>query len=356
MRTMVRPVLAALLTLLAVSSALAEETSAMSLTIPDAPVVDQNGTALRFHTDLVKDKVVVVNFIFTSCTTICSPMGANFGALQKSLGETSDVRLISVSLDPATDTPARLRSWSARFGAKDGWTLVTGSREEIERLLRAFGVYTGDKINHAPVLLVGDGARNRWTRGNGLLAPQKIAGMIETIRSATPAVTPAVTSEGAKSYFGDIVLTNQYGKSVQFYEELMKDKTVVINSFFATCKGSCPVMAGSFAAIQKAFADRIGKDLVLISITVDPATDTPERLLAYAQNMKAQPGWYFLTGPPEKVQQALRKLGQAVPDKESHNNIFIVGNLQTGLWKKAFGLAKSEDLVKVVETVLNDRG
>jgi cytochrome oxidase Cu insertion factor (SCO1/SenC/PrrC family) len=289
-------------------------------------------------------------------------MGANFGALQKTLGETSNVRLISVSLDPATDTPARLRSWSARFGAKDGWTLVTGSRPEIESLLKAFGVYTGDKINHAPVLLVGDGARNRWTRGNGLLAPQKIAGMIETIRSsktaATTADAPAATTpaSSAKSYFGDIVLTNQYGKPVQFYDDLLKDKTVVINSFFATCSGSCPVMAGSFAAIQKHFADRVGKDLVLISITVDPATDTPERLLAYAQNMKAQPGWYFLTGSPASVEHALRKLGQAVAEKESHKNIFLVGNLQTGLWKKAFGLAKSEDLVKVVETVLNDRG
>ncbi len=347
---MARPAVAVLLALLLAASALADETDAMSLAIPDAPVIDQNGTALRFHTDLVKDNLVVVNFIFTSCTTICSPMGANFGALQKTLGEESNVRLISVSLDPATDTPARLRSWSARFGAKDGWTLVTGSREEIERLLKAFGVYTGDKINPAPVLLVGDGARNRWTRGNGLLAPQKIAGMIETMRSSN---TPA---SSAKSYFGDIVLTNQYGKSVQLYDDLLKDKTVVINSFFATCSGSSPVMGGSFAAIQKHFADRVGKDLVLISITVDPATDTPERLLAYAQNMKARPGWYFLTGSPASVEHALRKLGQAVAEKESHKNIFLVGNLQTGLWKKAFGLAKSEDLVKVVETVLNDRG
>ena len=115
-------------------------------------------------------------------------------------------------------------------------------------------------------------------------------------------------------------------------------------------------MSGNFAAIKKAFPDRIGKDLVLVSITVDPQTDTPEKLRTYAKNLQAGAGWYFLTGPPANVEHALRKLGQYVADKNDHNNIFLIGNGRTGLWKKAFGLSKADDLVKVVDSVLNDRG
>jgi protein SCO1 len=355
-RTMRRSFLNIFAALLLAWPLYAAESDAIALALPDTAVVDQHGNALRFHADLVKDRIVVVNFIFTSCTTICSPMGANFAALQKSLGDKSDVRLISVSLDPSTDTPARLKSWSERLGAKEGWTLVTGAQQDIDGLLKAFGVYNGDRINHAPLLLVGDGRANRWTRGNGLLAPAKIAGMIDNLRSPDRPAEAGRHADQARSYFGDIVLTDQHGKQVQVYDELFKGRTVVIHSFFATCPGSCPVMAGNFAAIQKRFAERLGKDLVLISITVDPKSDTPAKLLEYAKNMKAQPGWYFLTGSPADVERALRRLGQYVDAKEDHQNVFLVGNLQTGLWKKAFGLAKAEDLVKIVESVLNDRG
>jgi protein SCO1 len=328
------------------------------LSIPDAAVLDQNGRQVRFRSDLIGDRLVVVNFVFTSCTTICSPMGANFAALQKRLGTDTDVRLISVSLDPSGDTPGRLKAWSERFGAKPGWTLVTGGREEVEKLLKGFGVYTPDRINHTPILVVGDGRRNVWTRANGLLAPRKIAGMIEQLRVTTASnieKKPA-PENAAKSYFAGIVLTDQDGRTVKFYEDVMAGRTVVINSFFATCHGSCPVMSGNFVAIQKAFTERLGKDLVLVSITVDPKTDTPEKLRAYAKSVKAQRGWYFLTGPQENVDLALKRLGQYVAEKDDHKNIFLVGNLQTGLWKKAFGLAKPDELVKIVESVLNDRG
>jgi protein SCO1/2 len=88
---------------------------------------------------------------------------------------------------------------------------------------------------------------------------------------------------------------------------------------------------------------------------VDPTVDTPTNLNAYAKKLHAKPGWYFLTGAKENVDFALKKIGQFVDDKQDHLNIFIIGNERTGLWKKAFGLAKSEELVKVVESVLNDQ-
>ena len=77
---------------------------------------------------------------------------------------------------------------------------------------------------------------------------------------------------------------------------------------------------------------------------------------AYSKKLNAKPGWYFLTGDKESIDIILKKLGQFVDDKNDHLNIFLIGNDRTGLWKKAFGLAKSEELMKVVESVVNDPG
>lgn len=150
------------------------------LKVPDVPVVDQDGRPLHFYSDLVKGRVVAVNFVFTTCTTICPPMGANFAKLQKILG-TRDVHLISVSVDPATDTPERMKAWSQKFGAGPGWTLVTGDRDEITRLLKALGVYTPSIADHSPLVLLGNDARHRWTRAYGLAAPARLAELIDQI-------------------------------------------------------------------------------------------------------------------------------------------------------------------------------
>jgi protein SCO1/2 len=157
------------------------------LDIPDVPVVDQDGNALRFYSDLVKGKVVAVNFVFTTCTTICPPMGANFAKLQKILGDRAGqgVHLISVSVDPSTDTPERMKAWGEKFGAGPGWTLVTGDRNEITRLLKALGVYTPDINDHSPLVLVGNDPKGQWTRAYGLAAPAKVAELIDGV--AAPA-------------------------------------------------------------------------------------------------------------------------------------------------------------------------
>ena len=91
----------------------------------------------------------------------------------------------------------------------------------------------------------------------------------------------------AASYFKDIVLTDQNGHRVRLYEDVMKDRTIVMNSFFATCKGACPIMTGTYTSLQDRFADHLGKDLMFVSITVDPTNDTPPKLAEYARKAKA---------------------------------------------------------------------
>jgi len=159
----------------------------------------------------------------------------------------------------------------------------------------------------------------------------------------------------AHKYFTDVVLVNQNGEKMRFYSDLLRGKVVIINSFFGTCTGSCLPMNHNLEKVQQALGNRVGKDVHIISISVDPKVDTPERLKEYAKTLQASPGWYFLTGDKQNVDFALGKIGHAVNNKEDHLNIIIVGNERTGLWKKAFGLAPANELVKVVESVLNDQ-
>lgn len=164
----------------------------------------------------------------------------------------------------------------------------------------------------------------------------------------------ATADSPAKKYFTDVELVNQNGQKVRFYSDLLQGKVVIINSFFATCAGSCLPLTRNLEKLQQALGERMGKEVHILSISVDPTVDTPTSLKAYAKKLNAGPGWHFLTGDKESVDFALKKIGHFVDSKESHLNIFIIGNERTGLWKKAFGLAKSDELMKVVESVLYD--
>ena len=162
------------------TAAAPESRVASKMSIPDVELLDQNGRAVRFYQDLVKGKVVAVNFIFTTCTTICPPLGATFARVQKELGERAgrDVHLISVSVDPATDTPERLKAWGEKFHAAAGWTLVTGRKPQVDELLRALGAATGSPSDHTPTVLVGNDAAGQWTRAYGLARPAVLIGLI----------------------------------------------------------------------------------------------------------------------------------------------------------------------------------
>jgi protein SCO1/2 len=160
-------------------AAAAAPSTARSFEIPDVEVVTQNGQRLHFYSDLVAGRLVAVNFIFTSCTTVCPVMGARTAALQSLLGSrASAVTIISISIDPKNDTPELLLAWSRRFKARPGWTLVTGEKGEIERLVRAFGIATADPASHVPLLLIGD-PHGGWERVDGLAEPSKLAALLE---------------------------------------------------------------------------------------------------------------------------------------------------------------------------------
>ncbi len=140
--------------------------------LPDVEVVTHEGKTVHFYSDLVKDRAVAVNFIFTECSTICPVSGALFASLQKQTAR--GVHFISVSIDPETDTPKRLAAWSGRFRTGGDWTLVTGSRGAIDEIVKAFGATTARPQDHQPLTIIGSDATHVWTRVYGFPGAEQV--------------------------------------------------------------------------------------------------------------------------------------------------------------------------------------
>lgn len=323
--------------------------------IPDTIVYDQDGRRLHFYNDLVKGKVVAINFIFTTCTTICPPLTATFRKVQQELTAKAgqNVALISISVDPVTDVPERLKAFASKFNAGPGWTFITGGKPEIDQLLKALGAAAGGKTDHTPMVLVGNEAAGYWTRTNGLAAPstlvKEISGAAARMPPAIAHATPAKSApETAAGYFPNTVLLTEDNVPIRFFDDLLKGKTVMINFMFTTCTGVCPAMTANLAKVQEYLGERVGKDINMISISVDPVVDTPGVLKKYAANYKVKRGWYFLTGAKPDIDLVLRKVGGFVEQKTDHTSILIIGNSRTGEWAKMFAMARPAEIVDMV--------
>ncbi len=144
--------------------------------IPDVALLNQDGKKVLLKSFLrPKDKVIILDFIFGTCTTICPVLSASFVNFQNKLGaEAGKVQLVSVSIDPEHDNPKVLKAYLKRYKAKPGWDFLTGSRENIERVTNAFGAYTSDKMQHYPLTFVYSPVQDRWFRIDGLVATSEL--------------------------------------------------------------------------------------------------------------------------------------------------------------------------------------
>jgi cytochrome oxidase Cu insertion factor (SCO1/SenC/PrrC family) len=322
--------------------------------IPNLELVNQEGEKVKFY-DLIKDKVVALNFIFTSCKTICPPMGANFANLKKKMEDrvkSKELVMLTMSIDPLTDTPQRLKAWSNKFEAGEGWTLLTGKTKDINTILKKLKVYTALKEEHAPVILLGKEGTDNWVRTNGLANVDELAKTLNSYLPKKVASTPKVNRD--EKYFTNVVLKNQNGEEKKLYKDLMQGKVVIINPFFTQCTGVCPVMNTNLQKIQNHLGDKLGTEVNIISLTVDHENDTQKVLFEYAQKYGAKEGWHFLTGEKANIEFALGKLGKLVNNREAHDAVFLVGNLETKLWKKVNGLANINDIIALVDSVVYD--
>jgi protein SCO1/2 len=145
--------------------------------VPPVQLMRADGRSVVLTKALDDGRPVVLNFIYTSCTTICPITSQTFADLQDKLGASRDrVHLVSISIDPEQDTPARLAQYAERFGAGPEWQFYTGSLAASVAAQRAFNVYRGDKMDHAPVALVRRAPGAPWVRIEGFATADQLLG------------------------------------------------------------------------------------------------------------------------------------------------------------------------------------
>ena len=150
---------------------------------PDLVLRDQEGRKVRFYSDLIKDKVVVLSFFYTSCTYTCSIQGKTFSDLQAQLGDRlgKSVFLVSVTTDPAKDTPAQLKAWGKRYDAQPGWTLVTGDVSDMNKLLRPFTGNPAGQGMHLPTTFIVNDKTGVWTSATGFFTPEDVLNALNSV-------------------------------------------------------------------------------------------------------------------------------------------------------------------------------
>jgi protein SCO1/2 len=148
-------------------------------------------------------------------------------------------------------------------------------------------------------------------------------------------------------YFPNLTLTTHDGKKVRFYDDLLKDKIVLINMMYAKCEGICMPVTMNLRKVQQMLGDRVGRDIFFYSITLKPEEDSPSALKRYAQMHHVGPGWLFLTGVPMEIEVLRRKLGFTNPDpkldadKTQHIGMVRYGNERLQLWAACPGMANA---------------
>lgn len=171
-----------------------QKAQAAILEIGDAQLITQDGETKSLSSDIVGDRIVVVDFIYTTCTTVCPVLSAVLMQVQDQLGDRlgTEVVLVSISVDPQRDTPARLKDYANKLRARDGWLWLTGDKLAVDEVLKDFGAYTPSFDDHPAMVLVGDGTTGEWSRFLGFPGANHIVDKINELaaaRTAQSAVT-----------------------------------------------------------------------------------------------------------------------------------------------------------------------
>lgn len=154
-----------------------------SVRFADVQLLDQNGMPVRLEKDLVSDRLVVMGFIYTSCTTVCPVVSSIMAKVQKQLGGRvgEEVQLVSISVDPQRDDSKRLQDYAKAFQVGPGWSWLTGTPYAVNETLKGLGSFSANISEHPPLILVGDGRSGKWTRFYGFTDPALLVTEIDRL-------------------------------------------------------------------------------------------------------------------------------------------------------------------------------
>jgi protein SCO1 len=148
----------------------------------------------------------------------------------------------------------------------------------------------------------------------------------------------------------DIEVVNQDGRHVRFNSQVIEGRVAIVTGFFTTCSSMCPITQEKLSQVAKLLGPRLGKDVVIVSVSVDPQNDTAARMKDWGEKFHIGPGWTLVSGNPAEVDTLLKSLGLSVPLPQRHQSALMVGSAATG-WVRISSWSSPEKLVKLAESM-----
>ena len=159
----------------------------------------------------------------------------------------------------------------------------------------------------------------------------------------------------AREYFTNLELINQDGETVRFFDDVLKDKVVVINFIFTNCKGACPLITHKLTLVRDGLEGKIGDPIQFVTLSLDPTRDTPAAMKEFAKTHHADhEGWTFLTGKSENLDSIIKRLGQFTDDLEAHSTMMLVGNVKSAHWMKIQPQEMPPQIVEKLKLLMED--
>jgi len=206
--------------------------------------------------------------------------------------------------------------------------------------------------------------RRKWLVAAG--ATTAVAGTTDLFGQDNPATNQAYNFQDIlpraliqRRHLPNVPLITYENKSVHFYDDLVKDKRVVIQFMFARCKDICPVITHHLVEVQRLLNGRVGSDIFFYSVTLSPEEDSPQDLKRYARTHGVGPGWTFLTGKPDDILLLRKSLGffyndpKEDADRNNHSGMLVVGTEPLMRWTMCQGGAKPEWIATVIQTEMD---
>jgi protein SCO1/2 len=166
---------------------------------------------------------------------------------------------------------------------------------------------------------------------------------------------PAPAPGTVKVRLPDAQLLDQNARQVKLASDVVGESIVVIDFVYTTCTTVCPVMTSVFSQLRSKLGERLGREVRLVSVTVDPVRDTPQRLKEYSDTVGAAPGWIWLTGSPSAVTAVLKAFGAYTADFTQHPAMAMVGDARSGTWLRFYGFPAPDDILARVDALLEER-
>lgn len=169
------------------------------------------------------------------------------------------------------------------------------------------------------------------------------------------AATPARIGAAHETHLvlPDIVVRDSFDRE-QSLSDLLKDQVAVVNFVFTSCSTVCPILSATMQELEKQLQHRLGRGVILLSISVDPDNDTPQKLRAHAEKLGAGAHWHWLTGSPTEITQLLKAFSVPTGRPESHPPLMLIGNANTDRWLRWVGIAAPQILIDAVNTVAGE--